>query len=86
MNTDIVCALLIIFHLVGSDAPADDFLARNGLRYGKVYGFATDMSADGQTGGLWRDEYHKDRENGEKVEGKFVAIDWQWDGTVKNFR
>lgn len=70
----------------GSDAPADDFLARNGLRYGKVYGFATDMSADGPTGGLWRDEYHKDRENGEKVEGKFVAIDWQWDGTVKNFR
>lgn len=44
------------------------------------------MSADGPTGGLWRDEYHKDRENGEKVEGKFVAIDWQWDGTVKNFR
>lgn len=70
----------------GSDAPEDDFLARNGLRYGKVYGFAVDMSEDGPTGGLFRDAYHKNRENGEKVMGKFVAIDWQWDGTVKNFR
>jgi len=70
----------------GSDAPADDFLARNGLRYGKVYGFAIDMSDDGPTAGLWRDAFHKPRENGAKVDGKFVAIDWQWDGTVKNFR
>ena len=72
--------------LTGSDAPADDFLARNGLRYGKVYGFATDMDADGQTDGLFRDTYHKCRKNGSKVDGKFVAIDWQWDGQVKNFR
>ena len=70
----------------GSDAPADDFLARNGLRYGKVYGFAVDMSESGPTGGLFRDAFHKPRQNGAKVEGKFVPIDWQWDGTVKNFR
>ncbi|EJK67681.1 hypothetical protein THAOC_11255 [Thalassiosira oceanica] len=70
----------------GSDAPADDFLARNGLRYGKVYGFAIDMSESGPTGGLFRDAFHKPRHNGAKVEGKFVPIDWQWDGTVKNFR
>lgn len=70
----------------GSDAPADDFLARNGLRYGKVYGFAVDMSENGPTGGLFRDAYHKNRENGSLVSGKFVAIDWQWDGIVKNYR
>ncbi len=73
-------------NLIGSDAPSDDFLARNGLRYGKVYGFATDMSSSGPTGGLWRDDFHKPRANGAKVEGKFVAINWQWDGTAKNFR
>lgn len=70
----------------GSDAPADDFLARNGLRYGKVYGFAVDMSSEGPTGGLFRDAYHRPRENGARVDGKFVAIDWQWDGVVRNFR
>ena len=70
----------------GSDAPDDDFLARNGLRYGKVYGFAIDMSASGPTGGLFRDAFHKPRANGEQVEGKFVAIDWMWDGEAKNFR
>merc|ERR1712038_865813 len=70
----------------GSDAPEDDFLARNGLRYGKVYGFAIDMSESGPTGGMWRDDFHKPRENGAKVEGKFIPINWQWDGEVKNFR
>jgi len=70
----------------GSDAPADDFLARNGLRFGQVYGFATDISPTGPTGGMFRDEFHKPRENGARVDGKFVAIDWQWDGVVKNFR
>ncbi|CAJ1928809.1 unnamed protein product [Cylindrotheca closterium] len=70
----------------GSDAPADDFLARNGLRYGKVYGFAADMTVDKDTSGLFRDNYHKCRENGSSVDGKFVAINWQWDGVVKNFR
>ena len=66
----------------GSDAPADDFLARNGLRYGKIDGVATDMD----TSGLFRDNYHKCRENGSSVDGKFVAINWQWDGVVRNFR
>lgn len=70
----------------GSDAPEDDYLARNGFRYGKVYGFATDMSASGPTGGLFRDAFHKPRDNGSKVDGKFVAIDWMWDGEVRNFR
>ena len=28
----------------GSDAPADDFLARNGFKYGQIYGFAIDMT------------------------------------------
>jgi hypothetical protein len=70
----------------GSDAPDDDFLARNGLRYGKVYGFAIDMAESGPTEGLWRDEFHKPRSNGAKVEGKWIPIDWQWDGKVKNFR
>ena len=70
----------------GSDAPADDFLARNGLRYGKIYGFATDMNTDKDTSGLFRDNYHKCRENGSSVDGKFVAINWQWDGVVRNFR
>jgi len=70
----------------GSDAPQDDFLARNGLRYGKIYGFAVDVSPDGPTGGLFRDKFHKPRENGASVDGKFVALNWQWDGIVKNFR
>ena len=78
--------LLSMLTPIGSNAPADDFLARNGLRYGKVYGFAVDMSERGPSGGLTRDDFHKDRANGSKVDGKFVAIDWQWDGTVKNFR
>lgn len=44
------------------------------------------MSDSGPTSGLWRDAFHKPRENGAKVDGKFVAINWQWDGEVKNFR
>jgi len=70
----------------GSDAPEDDFLARNGLRYGKLYGFAIDMAPTGPTGGLYRDAFHKPRNNGARVSGKFVAINWQWDGVVKNYR
>jgi len=91
VNPENVCPARIYVGLKGkmedgSDAPADDFLARNGLRYGKVYGFAIDMSEDGPTEGLFRDAFHKPRENGAKVDGKFVAIEWQWDGEVKNFR
>ena len=51
-----------------------------------MYGFAVDMGESGPTGGLFRDAFHKPRENGAKVDGKFVAINWQWDGKVKNFR
>lgn len=72
----------------GSPAPADDFKARNGLRYGKVYGFATDMSADGATGGFFRDAFHKNATlatNGAKVPGYFWPIKWQWNGTVTDF-
>ena len=70
----------------GSDAPADDFLARNGLRYGKVYGYVIDMSATGPTEGKWRDDFHKPVENGAHVPGKWVPINWQWDGVVRNYR
>ena len=53
-----------------------------------MYGFATDMSESGPTHGLWRDAFHKNETtgyNGNTVEGVFTPIDWQWDGTVKNF-
>jgi len=59
----------------------DDFLAKNGLRYGKLFGFAVPPEMT-----MTRDEYHKPRANGEMVAGKFVAINWQWDGVVKNYR
>eukprot|EP00536_Pseudo-nitzschia_multiseries_P001605 jgi/Psemu1/322147/estExt_fgenesh1_pg.C_210001 len=56
----------------GSDAPEDDFLARNGLKYGKIYGYAVDMGEPyRQSKGLWRDEFHRSPEhafNGAKIE------------------
>lgn len=67
----------------------NDFLSRNGLRYGKMYGFAIDMSESGPSSGMWRDDFHKDAEkafNGAKVPGKWIAQPWQWDGKVKNFQ
>jgi hypothetical protein len=71
----------------GQDAPASDFLARNGLKYGKMYGFAIDMSVTGPTKGMYRDAFHlsADANNGAKVPGAFVAQNWSWDGQVKNF-
>jgi len=72
----------------GTPAPAEDFLAKNGLRYGKVYGFATDMTESGPSGGKWRDDFHRDAEmafNGAQVPGFFMPIDWQWNGTVTDF-
>lgn len=66
--------------------PATDFLSRNGLAFGKVYGFAADIAS--QTGGLWRDSFHKDPAqavNGATVEGHFARGAWQWDGEVKNY-
>jgi hypothetical protein len=70
--------------------PATDFLSRNGLAYGHLYGFATNdasasySSASGEGG---RDGWHKmeGRANGDTVEGAFYPIDWQWDGEVKTF-
>ena len=66
----------------------DDFLARNGLKYGKIYGFAVDMSEEGPVYGMWRDDFHKDPTkamNGAKVPGKWIAQQWTWNGKVKNF-
>jgi len=68
----------------GSDAPEDDFLARNGFKYGQLYGFATDMSETGPTGGVGRDEWHKTATNGAEVVGKMIAQPWRWDGEVRN--
>ncbi|CAB9514235.1 WGS project CAID00000000 data, contig chromosome [Seminavis robusta] len=74
----------------GSEAPADDFLARNGLKYGQMYGFAIDMRNDtgavGPTAGEWRDAWHKTATNGETVPGKWIAQPWRWDGEVRNFQ
>lgn len=67
---------------------ADDFLSRNGLRYGKIYGFAVDMSEDGPTGGMWRDAFHKDPKmarNGAKVNGEWLPTKWSWDGVVRDY-
>lgn len=69
----------------GSPAPEDDFLARNGLKYGQIYGFAIDMTEDGPTGGAWRDEFHKTAVNGQMVTGKWLPQPWRWNGTVTNF-
>ena len=62
--------------------PGTDFLARNGLRFGQLYGFATDMTQTGPTGGLWRDDAHRTVKNGYEVAGVFAPIDWQWNGQV----
>jgi len=73
----------------GSDAPEDDFLARNGLKYGKIYGYAVDMGEPvRQSQGMWRDDFHRDPKygkNGGRVRGFWIAQEWQWDGEVKNF-
>lgn len=73
----------------GSAAPDDDFLARNGLKHGQMYGFAVDMrngtDATGPTGGEWRDPWHKVARNGQAVPGKWIAQPWKWDGKVRNY-
>jgi hypothetical protein len=65
-------------------------LARNGLKYGKIYGYAVDMAEPyKQSKGLYRDEFHRSPEyafNGAKVRGFWIAQKWSWDGEVKNFR
>ena len=57
---------------------ANDFLSRNGLSYGQLYGFATNDAAAAAS----RDAWHKvaSRSNGDTVSGAFYPIDWQWDG------
>jgi hypothetical protein len=64
--------------------PATDFLSRNGLAYGRMYGFATDVTT---TGFKFRDAWHKDasRMPGDVVNGAFWQIDWSWDGEVRNY-
>jgi len=61
---------------------ATDFLSRNGLAYGQVYGFATNSSAADFAD---RDAWHKTHHNGDSLSGKFYPIDWRWNGTVRNF-
>jgi hypothetical protein len=72
----------------GSSAPEDDFLARNGLKYGQIYGFAIDMDAAGPTGGMWRDDWHRSEaaNNGAMIPGAWIAQQWRWNGTVMNFQ
>lgn len=61
-----------------SGEPSDSFLARNGLAYGQLYGFATGLETT-------RDEYHTTAANGDVVNGGFYPIDWRWDGEVNDF-
>jgi hypothetical protein len=59
---------------------ANDFLSRNGLAHGQLYGFATD-----QVDGLFNDAFSKVKPPGTTIGGAFYPLDWQWDGEVKNF-
>ena len=71
----------------GTEAPEDDFLARNGLKYGQMYGFAIDMrnttDSVGPTAGVWRDAWHKTAQNGDMIPGKWIAQEWRWNGAGK---
>lgn len=60
--------------------PASDFLSRNGLAFGQLYGFATDTGSVGN-----RDAWHKEHNKGDTVQGAFFPLEWQWDGEVKSF-
>jgi hypothetical protein len=52
--------------------PATDFLSRNGLAYGKVYGFATDVTQT--TGGRFQEDWHRNvAVNGDTVAGGFYT-------------
>jgi hypothetical protein len=59
---------------------ATDFLSRNGLRYGMLYGFACDTTSVD-----YRDTWHKANYKGATVTGGFYPTAWTWDGTVVNF-
>lgn len=68
-----------------ADCTADttnDFLARNGLACGRVYGFAVPSATTD------RDAWHKGNfrdGTDDTVTGYFARTQWKWDGTVKNF-
>jgi len=65
-------------------ALAADFLSRNGLAYGKVYGFATNVAQT--TGGRYLEDWHRNVAlPGNNVMGGFYPIDWRWNGTVTPF-
>lgn len=62
--------------------PADDFMSRNGLAYGKTYGFAV------RDNELDRDTWHKDASKATfqaTIQGKMMAVDYMWDGVVKSW-
>jgi hypothetical protein len=64
---------------------ATDFLSKNGLRYGQVYGFACDVTTECTD---VRDTWHKNHYKGDTVNGAFYKLDWKWEGPatgVKNF-
>jgi hypothetical protein len=80
-----ICPTRIYIGRKGYDAKgnrASDFLSRNGLAFGHVYGFSVDSTAEGFAN---RDAWHQVHYNGDKLEGKFYPIDWRWDGEVRNF-
>jgi len=85
--TEYVVPARVYVGVKGYDAkgqPATDFLSRNGLAYGKVYGFSTDVAST--TGGRYQEDWHKNvAVNGDTVAGGFYPIDWQWDGEVRSF-
>jgi hypothetical protein len=59
---------------------ANDFLSRNGLAYGQLFGFAAN-----ETNGTFVDAFSKVNAPGTTIAGAVYPIDWQWDGEVKHF-
>lgn len=47
------------------------------------------MSETGPSQGLYRDSFHRNPAlavNGARVEGKWIAQEWRWDGVVRDFQ
>jgi hypothetical protein len=75
-------------------AASETYLARNGLAYGKCYGFALpdtastlypDIQVPGSNVYFRGFENHFSnvaRRNADVIQGKFMPTSWQWDGTV----
>jgi len=70
---------MYVFNVSKKVAPPSHKCQTQGLRFGKLYGFAVPNDF------MDRDPWHKANGNGGKVEGKWLPISWQWDGTAKNF-